>query len=118
MQSRNKGRVADFVTCSQPNSKRAFLEKVTLKDFVGDGERADVTGEWMGFLKVSDKGAAVLKAALEKLEKEDKTRFDSMKMPDLLRQLVKDGAEIRVLYTTGHWLDVDSVEDVVLGASF
>lgn len=117
-ESRNKGRVADFVTCSQPNSKRAFLEKVTLKDFVGDGERADVTGEWMGFLKVSDKGAAVLKAALEKLEKEDKTRFDSMKMPDLLRQLVKDGAEIRVLYTTGHWLDVDSVEDVVLGASF
>jgi phosphoenolpyruvate phosphomutase len=106
------------VTCSQPSSKRAFYEKVTLKDFVTDGERADVTGEWMGFLKVSDAGAKVLKATLEKLEKEDKARFDGMKIPDLLRQLTKDGHEVRVLYTTGHWLDVDAVEDVVLGASF
>ncbi|MFO0640567.1 MAG: phosphoenolpyruvate mutase [Polyangiaceae bacterium] len=116
--SRNKGRSADFVTCSQPSSKRAFYEKVTLKDFVTDGERADVTGEWMGFLKVSDAGAKVLKATLEKLEKDDKARFDTMKIPDLLRQLTKDGHEVRVLYTTGHWLDVDAVEDVVLGASF
>lgn len=116
--SRNKGRSADFVTCSQPSSKRAFYEKVTLKDFVTDGERSDVTGEWMGFLKVSDAGAKVLKATLEKLEKEDKARFDGMKIPDLLRQLTKDGHEVRVLYTTGHWLDVDAVEDVVLGASF
>ncbi|MBM4376864.1 MAG: phosphoenolpyruvate mutase [Deltaproteobacteria bacterium] len=116
--SRNKGRSADFVTCSQPSSKRAFYEKVTLRDFVTDGERSDVAGEWMGFLKVSDAGAKVLKATLETLEQDDKPRFDGMKIPDLLRQLAKDGHEVRVLYTTGHWLDVDAVEDLVLGASF
>ena len=91
--------------CSDPNSKRAFLSKVTLKDFVGDGEREDVTGEWMGFLKVSAQGAGLLKALLGKLEAEDKATFDDMKMPDLLRAVLREGHEVRVLYTTGHWLD-------------
>ena len=117
-ESRNKGRVADFVVCSEPNSKRSFLSTVTLRDFVSTGERDDVNGEWMGFLKVSEKGAAELKALLAKLEAQDKPRFDAMKMPDLLRAVLKEGHEVRVLYTTGHWLDVDSVEDVVLGGSF
>jgi len=117
-ESRNKGRSADFVVCSQESGKRAFYEKVVLKDFVTDGERADVTGEWMGFLKVSDSGAKVLKGLLEKLEKDDKARFDTMKLPDLLRNVIKEGHEVRVLYTTGHWLDVDSVEDVLVGANF
>ncbi len=116
--SRNKGRSADFVVCSQESGKRAFYETVTLKDFVTDGERADVTGEWMGFLKVSDAGAKVLKGLLEKLEKEEKPRFETMKLPDLVRSVMKEGHVVRVLYTTGHWLDVDSVEDMLVGASF
>jgi phosphoenolpyruvate phosphomutase len=41
-----------------------------------------------------------------------------MKLPDLLQLLIADGAKVRVIYTTGHWLDVDSVEDVVVGAAF
>ena len=117
-ESRNKGRAADFVVCSEPNSKRAFLSKVLLKDFVTDGERSDVTGEWMGFLKVSDRGAQVLRGLLERAEQEDRPRFDAMKMPDLLRLVLRGGHEVRVLYTTGHWLDVDAVDDVILGASF
>jgi NDP-sugar pyrophosphorylase family protein len=41
-----------------------------------------------------------------------------MKLPDLLTQLVQQGATVRVIYTSGHWLDVDSVDDVVAGAQF
>jgi phosphoenolpyruvate phosphomutase len=115
-ESRNRGRVADFVVCSEPNSKKSFLSRVTLKEFVSDGDRNDVTGEWMGFLKVSQKGAEVLRAVLEKAATDAK--FNTMKMPDLLRLVQAAGHDVRVLYSTGHWLDVDSVEDVVLGASF
>ncbi len=117
-ESRNRGRTADFVVCSEPNSKRAFLSTVQLVDFVNDGDRSDVTGEWMGFLKVSAKGADVLCALLTRLESDDAVRFNTMKVPDLLRHLIKDGHPVRVLYTTGHWLDVDSVDDVIIGASF
>ena len=45
-------------------------------------------------------------------------RLRTMKLPDLLQLLIADGAKVRVIYTTGHWLDVDSVEDVVVGAAF
>ncbi len=117
-ESRNRGRTADFVVCSEPNSKRAFLSTVQLVDFVTDGDRGDVTGEWMGFLKVSLKGAEVLSALLTRLEAEDAVRFNAMKMPDLLRHVMKEGHSVRVLYTTGHWLDVDSVDDVIIGANF
>ena len=117
-ESRNKGRTADFVVCSEPNSKRAFLSRTTLKEFVTDGERKDVTGEWMGFLKVSEKGAIALKALLDDLESKDAAKFNTMKMPDLIRAALAAGNEVRVLYTTGHWLDVDSVDDVIVGANF
>jgi phosphoenolpyruvate phosphomutase len=116
-ESRNRGRVADFVVCSEPNSKRSFGNVVTLKEFVHDGDREGVMGEWMGFFKVSDKGAAVLKSVLEKASV-DPAKFNAMKIPDLLKLVQQAGQQVRVLYTTGHWLDVDSVEDVVVGASF
>jgi hypothetical protein len=41
-----------------------------------------------------------------------------MSMTDLLTELIRRGHEIRALYSIGGWLDVDSVEDVVAGASF
>jgi len=45
-------------------------------------------------------------------------RLRAMKLPDLLTQLVQQGATVRVIYTSGHWLDVDSVDDVLAGANF
>jgi len=115
--SRNRNRLADYAVCSEPNSKKSLMSRVTLKDIVSDPESPSIEGEWMGFLKVSDKGAKVLKDHLEKLAKEP-AMLSKMKMPDLIRGLVKAGQEVRVIYTTGHWLDVDSVSDVVQGSSF
>ena len=39
-------------------------------------------------------------------------------LPDLLNNLIESGKTVRVVYTTGHWLDVDSVSDVVTSSSF
>ena len=36
----------------------------------------------------------------------------------LLAELVQRGNPIRVLFTNGHWLDVDSLDDVVAASSF
>lgn len=33
-------------------------------------------------------------------------------------ELVRRGHSVRVVYTTGHWLDVDSLEDVLAAGSF
>jgi phosphoenolpyruvate phosphomutase len=91
------------------------MSKVTLKDIVSDPEKPGIEGEWMGFLKVSAKGAKVLK---EFLALQDPAQLMKMKMPDLMKGLIKAGHEVQVFYTTGHWLDVDSVNDVVSGSAF
>jgi len=114
-ESRNRHRLADYAVCSAPNSKKTLLGKVTLKDMVSDPESPGIEGEWMGFLKVSPNGAKILKAHLASLDSEAMRR---MRMTDVLKALVKAGHEVRVIYTTGHWLDVDSVSDVVQGGSF
>lgn len=115
-ESRNRGRNADYVTCSEPSSRRAFYNTVTLKGFRPD-DTADVHGEWMGVVKFSQRGAKLVADRLRALAAEPE-RLRAMKLPDLLSQLVQQGATVRVIYTSGHWLDVDSVDDVVAGANF
>ncbi len=117
-ESRNKGRLADYVICSEPPSRTSFLHKVTVNSFVSDPERDGIHGEWMGLLYASEKGATLIKDLVRKLEKEDPTKLARMKMPDLLGELAASGVEIRAFYTTGNWLDIDHVDDVVIGANF
>lgn len=115
-ESRNRGRSADFVSCSEPNSRRAYQNVVTLKGFRPEREDA-VHGEWMGIVKLSPTGSKLVREKLKALAGEAE-RVRAMKLPDLLQLLIADGVKVRVIYTTGHWLDVDSVEDVVVGAAF
>ena len=117
-ESRNKGRLADYVVCSEPPSRTSFLKKVTVKSFVSDASSKDVHGEWMGVLYASEKGAATIKAHVKTLEAEQPERLAKMKLPDLLGDLLAKGVEIRALYATGNWLDIDHVDDVVAGANF
>jgi phosphoenolpyruvate phosphomutase len=115
--SANRDRSADYVVCSDAYNRYSFLHRVTLERFE---QRPDdvVTGEWMGFLRTSTSGSAQLASLLRGLAESEPERLRSMSMPDLLEELVARGHEVRVLYSIGNWLDIDSVEDVVAGASF
>lgn len=115
-ESRNRGRNADFVACSEPHSRRSFFQPVTAKSF-RPGASDEIHGEWTGIVKFSPRGAKLVREKLKALGAEP-GRLDTLKMPDLLQLLVQDGHAVRVIYTTGHWLDVDSVEDVLVGAQF
>ncbi len=116
-ESRNRGRVADYVTCSEPNSRRAYYNTVTLKSFRPEASNAEVHGEWMGIVKFSQRGSKLVSDRLRALAAEP-DRLRSLKMPDLIQSLVQAGHPVRVIYTSGHWLDVDSVDDVLVGAQF
>ena len=39
-------------------------------------------------------------------------------IPQLLQELLKRQYPVRVLYTAGHWLDINSIEDVVQAGNF
>ena len=71
----------------------------------------------MGFLKVSAQGAQRLRQFLEQQFAENPEALQQMDLLAMLDALA--GTElVRVIYSTGHWLDIDSVDDVLAGGSF
>ena len=114
-ESANRNRRADYVQCSAPPSRGAFQTQVTLKHIAPDLATASIHGEWMGFLRIGRRVLPEVTTAVEALAR-DKGRGATL--PDLLNALIARGRTVRVLYTTGHWLDIDAVDDVVAAAAF
>ncbi len=109
-------RLGGFVECSLPNSKKAFNAKVYLKQ-LGEGVPKDNThGVWMGFLKVSPAGSALLHTILATMMADPAHRKAGI--PHLLQALLSCQQPIRVLYTVGHWLDINSLDDVIQAGNF
>jgi phosphoenolpyruvate phosphomutase len=93
------------------------LNTITLLDIFSDHDAEVIHGEWTGFLKLSNEGASFLRAMLEEMSA-DAEVLGSMNMADLLKKLLDAGKEIRVIYTRGSWLDIDTIEDVIAGSAF
>jgi phosphoenolpyruvate phosphomutase len=111
----NKSRVADWVIASEPHSRKTLLGNVTLKEMARTPDAAGITGEWTGILKTSANGGKILSELLGKIEPAELTKLS---MQDVLRRLVKDGHTVKVVYSRGGWLDVNTLNDVVKGTSF
>jgi len=115
-ESANRGRPADYVRCTLPHSRRAFYERIHLGRCAADLPESGIHGEWMGFLRVAAPALPRVRAAVAALAGRPGGRAATL--PDLLNELTAQGDAVRVIYTTGHWLDVDSLEDVVAAGSF
>ncbi len=108
----------DYVYCDRPDDRAMFMRPVALQR-VESGQVPDQgrpAGRWVGMMKVSGGGRAQLEEALTALEQQDD--FDQLAMPDLLNCLVRQGRVVTVLYVTGHWLDVNSIDDLSLAGDF
>ena len=112
----NRGRDVDYVECSLPYSRTHYNRAVTLKRMSGDLPQSSIHGEWMGLAYISAKALPAVRATLHEMHEEPRNR--KAKVPALLNRLAADGLEVRVAYTSGNWLDVDSLEDVVNAAGF
>jgi phosphoenolpyruvate phosphomutase len=111
----NRSRRADWVRCSESHSRKSLLADVQLQEIMTDPTSFGITGEWTGLLKLSASGARTVKEMLDAMPKAE---LDKASMPDLLRQLVRAGKKVRVVYTRGGWLDVNTLGDVVKGSAF
>jgi phosphoenolpyruvate phosphomutase len=80
-----------------------------------DPASVGINGEWTGLLKLSAEGARTVRAMLDAWPKAE---LDRASMPDLLRRLVREDKHVRVVYTRGGWLDVNTLSDLVQGSAF
>ncbi len=109
-------RLGGFAECTIPNSRKAFNAKIYLKQLGNDIPQASIHGVWMGFLKVSPSAATLITDIIVELLAKPANRKAGI--PQLLQELLKRQYPIRVLYTVGHWLDINSIEDVVQAGNF
>jgi phosphoenolpyruvate phosphomutase len=115
-ESANRGRAADYVGCTQAHSRRNFYQQVYLETAGEDLAEDRIHGEWMGFLKVPATALPKFRAVVKALAALPANRH--AKMLALLAELMRRGERIRVIYTTGHWLDVDSLDDLLAASEF
>ena len=104
-------RVRDLVHCSR-EFQPGYLKygPVKLKS-IGAGLDGDkINGEWIGLAKFSGNATGKIKEILSDLNASD--RLDGASMIDVLQRFMERGEEVRVLYITGHWLDVDNASDL------
>lgn len=114
--SANFNRQADLVQCSEPNSRMSFIHDIHLIKVADLLPEAEINGEWMGFFKISASAIGKLRATLNDLLKKPENRM--AKIPLLLNTLINAGETIDVLYTSGHWLDIDHSADLVAAGKF
>ncbi|MFL4986107.1 MAG: phosphoenolpyruvate mutase [Xanthobacteraceae bacterium] len=76
---------------------------------------AQNSGEWIGLARFTAQGAIWLRQELDLVEAEGK--LDNMDMPMLITRLAAKHP-VFVHYITGHWLDVDTLEDLSNARNF
>jgi phosphoenolpyruvate phosphomutase len=115
-ESATPGRSADFVRCSAPPSRRAFGEPVRLARMDAALAPVERHGEWIGLARIAPRAlGAVREATGELLAAPHAGR---PQLAALFNRLVAGGMELDVAYTTGNWLDVDSLYDVIQAGKF
>lgn len=108
----------DYAYCDARDDRSAIGREVRLERLAkapSQGERA-ADGRWIGMLRVRGEGRRWLAEALALLRaRED---FAALSVPDLVNHLVDEGHPVHVHYISGHWLDVNALEDLDRAGSF
>jgi len=113
-----KGNTNDLAWCSAPDDRAMYQQKVMLDRVENQGEPdgREPDGRWIGMLRSRGAGRGFLLEALEQLRQEE--GFDRMGIPDLLNRLVENGHAPQVQYISGHWMDINNLEDLQRASDF
>ena len=113
-----RGNKNDLAFCSAPDDRAMYQQKVSLERISSDRdwEGRNPNGRWIGMLRASGEGRAHVLEALGQLRAED--GFESMAVPDLINRLVDNGHTPQVQYISGHWMDINNLDDLQRAGDF
>jgi len=113
-----RGNKNDLAYCTAPDDRAMYQQKVSLQRISTEAEwqGAAPQGRWIGMLKASGVGRDHLVEALGQLRAED--GFDRLAVPDLINRLVENGHAPQVQYISGHWMDINNLEDLQRAGDF
>lgn len=106
----------DFVTATRSYSIEYDESEVFLTGLAPDMPVQKRDGEWIGLLRCSSKGSEILASALQQLS--TRADFKRIRFDTLFAHLLRNGIPVNVCYITGHWLEVDRLEDLADAQTF
>ncbi len=106
----------DLAYCSRQDDRSPFMQDVMLKGLGEKSSKQKPSGYWIGMMRVRTRGRKWIAKALKELRKRDD--FDTLTIPDLLNYLLEKEKPINVHYIDGHWLDVNSLDDIDRAGDF
>lgn len=108
----------DYAYCTLPDDRSLFGQDVNLLRISNalETEFGYPCGRWIGMLRLRGEGRKWVCQALDELKKQPD--FNTMGMPELCNYLVEQGKPIKVLYIHGHWLNVNSIDDIDRAGNF
>jgi phosphoenolpyruvate phosphomutase len=106
----------DYVRATRPYSLRYDEEEAFLTRMAPDLNPGQINGEWIGLTKTTAHGSAAIRSVLAELS--TRADFRKLRFDDLFQHLIANGNSVQVLYITGHWLDVDNLDDLSRAQAF
>jgi phosphoenolpyruvate phosphomutase len=108
---------ADLVRCSLPFSVDTIDDSpVTLESVDSEMAAEDAHGEWVGLVKLSERGAGLVRDEIAAMEKDGAAAKAGL--PELINRLIAKGEKPAVVYVTGDWLDVNDAFDLARARNF
>ncbi len=109
-----RDREMDMVVGRTPPSEGYLSEKkIEIVDIGTHIQRGKAHGEWTGLMKLSSTGVEILKSELGKVIGGDSAETTDPEITKFIMMLVQKGIRIDAYFFRGHWLDVDSPEDLL-----
>ena len=107
----------DYAWCDRPDDRSMFMQDVRLQRVSEEHSPQDPPcGRWTGMMRIRSRGRLWLEQALDELGA--LPGYDKLTLPDLLNHLTRSGRPVTVHYINGHWLDVNSVNDIDRAGDF
>ncbi len=105
----------DLVLADKPFSASYLDDQPAILRSIGQVRAADSMGEWIGLMRLSARGAALVRTELAAMRADGSA--DRADIPTLLGRLAAR-SPVAVHYITGHWLDVDTMTDLADARNF
>jgi phosphoenolpyruvate phosphomutase len=103
-------RRADLVIAEHEHSADYSEAGINIKSIGNDLDRGKIHGEWIGLAMFSARGSEILREILDALATVG--ALDQATMAAVFAKILEQGTAIRVEYIHGHWLDIDTLDDV------
>ena len=113
--SRHEPNPRDLVAADKPFSASYLDDQPARLVEIGERALSGTSGEWIGLLRLSARGAELVRAELALMQAEGVSA--TADLPALLSRL-NARHPVAVHYITGHWLDVDTITDLADARNF